>query len=164
MVVPRLGCVVDKRVFYTYQAKRMPSAFQLNRFMSVQDLFNMELNVAKGVTQNKMKYFKQSTMLAAKAFRDPELLAQPVKLFDYLLFGLPDKVVQEEEPQLEPEAVAEPDQPETELITEFKIEPESEPDEDEPMAPEQQEEEFQPEEEFGNLLDSQPESEPEEES
>ncbi|EDX16339.1 mkg-r [Drosophila simulans] len=70
-----------------------PHAFQLDRIVCVQDPFELNRNVAKTVSIGNLFYFRQCLVLAAQACRDQELTSQPEKLYDYLLFGLPDKLV-----------------------------------------------------------------------
>ncbi|XP_033170789.1 terminal uridylyltransferase Tailor-like [Drosophila mauritiana] len=70
-----------------------PHAFQLDRVMCVQDPFELNRNVAKSVSIANLFYFRQCLVLAAQACSDQELTSQPEKLYDYLLFGLADKLV-----------------------------------------------------------------------
>ncbi|XP_017042572.1 uncharacterized protein LOC108089007 [Drosophila ficusphila] len=70
-----------------------PEAFQLYRAMCVQDPFELQHNVAKSVAPSSLCYFRQCLVLAAQACCDRELISQPQKLYDYLLFGLADKLV-----------------------------------------------------------------------
>ncbi|KAH8235141.1 hypothetical protein KR032_009246 [Drosophila birchii] len=110
VVCPYLGCVLDRETtfgtpgggFPEYEAQLQameeavgepPEAFQLDRSMCVQDPFELQHNVAKSVSQSSLCYLRQCLILAAQASCDPELLAQPAKLYDYLLFGLTDKLV-----------------------------------------------------------------------
>ncbi|KAH8286258.1 hypothetical protein KR054_005523 [Drosophila jambulina] len=110
VVCPFLGCVLDKETsfgtpgggFPEYEAQLQameeavgepPEAFQLDRSMCVQDPFELQHNVAKSVSQSSLCYLRQCLILAAQACSDPELQARPAKLYDYLLFGLTDKLV-----------------------------------------------------------------------
>ncbi|EDW40704.1 uncharacterized protein LOC6604873 isoform X2 [Drosophila sechellia] len=70
-----------------------PDAFQLDRAMCVQDPFELNRNVAKSVSISNLFYFRQCLVLAAQACSDQELTSQTEKLYDYLLFGLADKLV-----------------------------------------------------------------------
>ncbi|XP_037718525.1 uncharacterized protein LOC119552780 [Drosophila subpulchrella] len=72
-----------------------PEAFQLERVMCVQDPFELQHNVAKSVSPSNLFYLRQCLVLAAQGCSDPELTSQPAKLYEYLLFGLADKLVSE---------------------------------------------------------------------
>ncbi|XP_016978872.2 speckle targeted PIP5K1A-regulated poly(A) polymerase [Drosophila rhopaloa] len=106
---PFLGSCLDKEITlgtpggfpeYDEQMQLMqdatgepPEAFQLDRAMCVQDPFELQHNVAKSVSQSNLCYIRQCIILAAQACSDQELTSQPEKLYDYLLFGLADKLV-----------------------------------------------------------------------
>ncbi|KAH8380554.1 hypothetical protein KR009_011364 [Drosophila setifemur] len=68
-------------------------AFQLERCMCVQDPFELHHNVGKSVSPTNLSYLRQCLMLAVQACNDPHLLEQPAKLYEYLLFGLADKLI-----------------------------------------------------------------------
>ncbi|KAH8259868.1 hypothetical protein KR026_012147 [Drosophila bipectinata] len=70
-----------------------PEPFQLDRCMCVQDPFELQHNVAKGVSPTNLAYFRQCLRLAAQACNNQDLLQNPAKLYDFLLFGLADKLV-----------------------------------------------------------------------
>ncbi|XP_017006425.2 poly(A) RNA polymerase, mitochondrial [Drosophila takahashii] len=72
-----------------------PEAFQLERAMCVQDPFELQHNVAKSVSASNLCYLRQCLVLAAQGCSNEELTSQPDKLYDYLLFGLADKLVSE---------------------------------------------------------------------
>ncbi|XP_033159909.1 LOW QUALITY PROTEIN: uncharacterized protein LOC117140875 [Drosophila mauritiana] len=109
LLSPFLGGCVDKKTTlgipggfpeYDEQQKLVqyatgapPDAFQLDRAMCVQDPFELNRNVAKSVSISNLFYFRQCLVLAAQACSDQELTSQPEKLYDYLLFGLADKLV-----------------------------------------------------------------------
>ncbi|KAH8319478.1 hypothetical protein KR067_010821 [Drosophila pandora] len=108
VLCPFLGCALDKETLarpggfpdYEYQLKTMeesvgeaPEPFQLDRFMCVQDPFELQHNVAKGVSPTNLAYLRQCLRLAAQACNDQNLLQNPVQLYDCLLFGLADKLV-----------------------------------------------------------------------
>ncbi|XP_039487984.1 speckle targeted PIP5K1A-regulated poly(A) polymerase [Drosophila santomea] len=106
---PFLGSCVDKETTlgtpggfpeYEEQQKLMyeatdtpPEPFKLDRAMCVQDPFELQRNVAKSVSISNLCYFRQCLVLAAQACSDKELSSQPEKLYDYLLFGLADRLV-----------------------------------------------------------------------
>ncbi|KAH8384392.1 hypothetical protein KR200_002931 [Drosophila serrata] len=110
VVSPFLGCVLDRETtigtpgggFPEYEAQlraieqavgEPAEAFQVDRSMCVQDPFELQHNVAKSVSQSSLCYLRQCLILAAQASSDPELQSRPAKLYDYLLFGLTDKLV-----------------------------------------------------------------------
>ncbi|XP_026833980.1 uncharacterized protein LOC6545658 [Drosophila erecta] len=106
---PFLGDCVDKETTlgtpggfpeYDEQLKLMhdetgapPEAFKLDRAMCVQDPFELQRNVAKTVSISNLCFLRQCLVLAAQACGDQQLSSQPEKLYDYLLFGLADRLV-----------------------------------------------------------------------
>ncbi|XP_017023240.1 uncharacterized protein [Drosophila kikkawai] len=68
-------------------------AFQLHcKNICVQDPFELNLNLAKSVSQRNLDYFRQCLMLSAQAYSDKDLKWQPKKLYDYLFFGIAEKL------------------------------------------------------------------------
>ncbi|XP_017028214.1 terminal uridylyltransferase 4 [Drosophila kikkawai] len=147
VVSPFLGCVLDRETtfgtpgggFPEYEAQlqameeavgERPEAFQLDRSMCVQDPFELQHNVAKSVSQSSLCYLRQCLILAAQASSDPELQAQPSKLYDYLLFGLTDKLVANQHK----EKPTPPKQPKKELKHEVANLPMTEPKAAQPEA------------------------------
>ncbi|XP_017074170.1 uncharacterized protein LOC108109881 [Drosophila eugracilis] len=106
---PFLGCCLDKETtlgspggFPEYEEQMQlvndevgdtTEAFQLERPMCVQDPFELQHNVAKSMSPSNLCYLRQCLILAAQACTDQEQTSQPDKLYDYLLFGLADRLV-----------------------------------------------------------------------
>ncbi|KAH8305577.1 hypothetical protein KR059_001865, partial [Drosophila kikkawai] len=59
----------------------------------VQDPFELNLNLAKSVSQRNLDYFRQCLMLSAQAYSEKDLKWQPKKLYDYLLYGIAEKLI-----------------------------------------------------------------------
>ncbi|SPP85283.1 uncharacterized protein LOC117586924 [Drosophila guanche] len=111
LLSPFLGCAVDKVEtlatpggFPEYEEQLIalqeelgeaPDKFHLDRTVCVQDPFELARNVARNISQTDFLYIKQCLHMAAQAFKNRELRAAPKKLYDYLLFGLGDKMALE---------------------------------------------------------------------
>ncbi|XP_001354105.3 terminal uridylyltransferase Tailor [Drosophila pseudoobscura] len=111
LLSPFLGCAVDKVAtlatpggYPQYEEQlaaiqdavgEAPEKFHMDRTVCVQDPFELQRNVARNISQTDFLYIRQCMVMAAQAFKNPELLADPKKLYDYLLFGLAEKMVAE---------------------------------------------------------------------
>ncbi|KAH8273406.1 hypothetical protein KR026_003785 [Drosophila bipectinata] len=108
---PFLGCALDKETTlgtpggfpeYEDQLKSMekafgvaPEPFQLDCCMCVQGPFELQHNVAEGVSPSNLACLRQCLRLAAQACSDQDFLQNPAKHYDFLLFGLADEIVTE---------------------------------------------------------------------
>ncbi|XP_041448403.1 terminal uridylyltransferase Tailor [Drosophila obscura] len=110
----------------------VPDKFHLDRSVCVQDPFELQRNVARNISQTDFLYIKQCLMMAAQAFKNRELLAEPKKLYEYLLFGLGDKMVVEKTTLNRPTPAKKAKG--NAVATEQSIEPEPNPTEQQPEA------------------------------
>ncbi|KAH8301109.1 hypothetical protein KR018_001823, partial [Drosophila ironensis] len=108
---PFLGCALDKTASLgtpgafpeceeqlqamTEAMGEVPEPFRLDRFMCVQDPFELQINVAKSVSPTNLTYLKQCLKFAAQACTNPDLVRRPDKLYECLLYGLADKLIVE---------------------------------------------------------------------
>lgn len=72
-----------------------PEPFQYLRCVCVQDPFELQHNVGQSVSQTNLCYLRECFIFAAKACTDKKLMSTPGKFYDYLLFGLAEKLLQE---------------------------------------------------------------------
>lgn len=72
-----------------------PEPFQYQRCVCVQDPFELQHNVGQSVSQTNLCYLRECFIFAAKACNDKKLMSTPGKFYDYLLFGLAEKLLQE---------------------------------------------------------------------
>lgn len=73
-----------------------PEQFQYQRCVCVQDPFELQHNVGQSVSQTNLCYLRECFILADKACNDKKLISMPGKFYDYLLFGLAEKLLQEQ--------------------------------------------------------------------
>ncbi|KAH8397398.1 hypothetical protein KR222_002501 [Zaprionus bogoriensis] len=109
---PYLGCALPVETAFTqpgifpeYEAQlqamqlatgERPEHFQYQRCVCVQDPFELQHNVGQSVSQTNLCYLRECFVLAAQACSDKKLLSTPGKFYDYLLFGLAEKLLQEQ--------------------------------------------------------------------
>ncbi|EDW68942.1 uncharacterized protein mkg-p [Drosophila virilis] len=110
LLSPYLGCALDletafstpgKFPEYEEQLKAMhkatgeqPEPFQYQRCVCVQDPFELQHNVGQSISITNLCYLRECLALATKACSDKRLVSTPAKLYDYLLFGLAEKLLQ----------------------------------------------------------------------
>ncbi|XP_068142309.1 terminal uridylyltransferase 7 isoform X2 [Drosophila tropicalis] len=71
-----------------------PEQFQMQRTLCIQDPFELDHNVAKGVSKANLKYIQLCFTLAADACDNANSFVNTTMLYDYLLFGLLEKLEQ----------------------------------------------------------------------
>ncbi|EDV96703.1 speckle targeted PIP5K1A-regulated poly(A) polymerase [Drosophila grimshawi] len=71
-----------------------PEPFQSERCICVQDPFELEHNVGQSISPTNLAYLRQCLKFGYKACTDAKLLSSPAQLYDYLLFGLADELLQ----------------------------------------------------------------------
>ncbi|EDW79919.2 uncharacterized protein Dwil_GK18036 [Drosophila willistoni] len=71
-----------------------PERFQMQRTLCIQDPFELDHNVAKGVSKANLIYIQQCFTLAAEACDNAKNFVNTTMLYDYLLFGLLEKLEQ----------------------------------------------------------------------
>ncbi|XP_017957940.1 uncharacterized protein LOC108652301 isoform X2 [Drosophila navojoa] len=71
-----------------------PEPFQSHRCVCVQDPFEMQHNVGQSISSTNLFYLRECLALAHQACSDKKLVAAPAKLYDYLLFGLAEQLLQ----------------------------------------------------------------------
>lgn len=72
-----------------------PEPFQCQRCVCVQDPFELQHNVGQSVSQTNLCYLRECFIFAAKACNDKKLMSTPGRFYDYLLFGLAEKLLHE---------------------------------------------------------------------
>ncbi|XP_017864348.1 PREDICTED: uncharacterized protein LOC108614648 isoform X1 [Drosophila arizonae] len=71
-----------------------PEPFQSQRCVCVQDPFEMQHNVGQSISITNLCYLRECLVLAHQACCDKKLVAAPAKLYDYLIFGLAEQLLQ----------------------------------------------------------------------
>lgn len=110
LLSPYLGCALDlESAFsvpgsfpeYEQQLHAMakatgeqPEPFQNQRCVCVQDPFEMQHNVGQSISITNLCYLRECLALAHRACNDKKMVSTPAKLYEYLLFGLAEQLLQ----------------------------------------------------------------------